>query len=166
MREILFRGKRMDNGEWVEGSLHIERGETDKNGNSSLDYRILGMRGECDYVDPATVGQFTGLPDKNGKRIFEGDVVRQTFEKTNVIVSSDWGGDEYGEVYGEDTGVVVIIPSKGACIKNPVIHREVNGEITQHNERAKMYKNICSGRCEVIGTIHDNPELLEVTPDE
>lgn len=161
LREISFRGKRLDNGEWVEGGCFFHYGEC----------RIVAEGTVNDYiihypVDPSTVCQFTGLLDKNGKRIFEGDVVRQTFEKTNVIVSSDCGGDEYGEVYGEDTGVVAIIPSKGACIKNPVIHREVNGEITQHNERVKMYKNICSRRCEVIGTIHDNPELLEVTPDE
>lgn len=169
MREIIFRGKCVSSGEWVEGCF-VEKKDPLLEPDVRNAFILAQARGDSFVtwfpVDPATVGQFTGLLDKNGKRIFEGDVVRQTFEKTNVIVSSDWGGDEYGEVYGEDTGVVVIIPSKGACIKNPVIHREVNGEITQHNERAKMYKNICSGRCEIIGNIHDNPELLEVTPDE
>lgn len=67
MREILFRGKRVSDGEWVYGSLHIESGETDRNGNQRLNYRILGNRGECDYVTPETVGQYTGKTVKNGK---------------------------------------------------------------------------------------------------
>lgn len=74
MREILFRGKTFD-GEWEEGSLHIEYGETTADGKRSLDYRILGMRGECRYVDPNTVGQYTGLT-ANDKKIFEGDIVQ------------------------------------------------------------------------------------------
>ena len=75
MREILFRGKTFD-GEWEEGSLHIEYGETTADGKRNLDYRILGMRGECRYVDPETIGQYTGLCDKNGRKIFEGDICR------------------------------------------------------------------------------------------
>ena len=116
-------------------------------------------------VLPETVGQFTGLTDKNGVKIFEGDIVRQTFEKTVATAAEFWDSDEYADLYGEDVGAVVMIPSHGVCIKNPIIHREVDGEVTQHGERAKMYKNVCSGRCEVIGNIHDNPELLEVGGD-
>ena len=168
----LYRGKRKDNGEWVEGNLfendngnypmvligHVIMSR-DKHTNE-LSFDGFGL---CE-VDPETVGQFTGLTDKNGKKIFEGDIVKQTFEKTVAIAIADlWGVDEYADLYGEDVGAVVILPSKGTCIKNPVIHREANGEITQDGEVAKMYKNICSGRCEVIGNIHDNQELLEVS---
>jgi uncharacterized phage protein (TIGR01671 family) len=163
MREILFRGKRLDNGEWVEGYYVCIGGKY----HYILSGQLSITSGYPDFikyeVDPATVGQFTGLKDKNGERIFEGDVVRQTFVKTVVTVAEDWGNDEYDDLYGEDVGAVVILPSKGVCIKNPVIHRETNGEVTEHGVVARMYKPVCSCRCEVIGNIHDNPELWEAT---
>lgn len=70
MREIKYRGKRLDNGEWIEGDL------LRMNGHWFI-FPDPAPEGIDKYaVDPATVGEFTGLKDKNGKEIYEGDVIR------------------------------------------------------------------------------------------
>ena len=127
MREIkiLFRGKRIDNGEWIEGSLlgidWCDKPSTYSiapNTPVSVFYSVI----------PETVGQYTGLTDKNGKRIFEGDIVS--------LVKHD------GLIYK-----VVYVP----CRYELVNSKGVNCFVLD------IYK---SENIEVIGNIHDNPELL------
>lgn len=84
MREILFKAKRLDNGAWVEGSLI-----TYKDGTAFIcceDY-IPDVLNKYE-VDPSTVCEYTGLKDKNGKRIFEGDNVYDPHE--NSIYTVEW----------------------------------------------------------------------------
>ena len=93
MREILFKAKRLDNGEWVEGSLisFADGGRAILPSKSAALYKkgaSLFSTVNCLEVDPSTVCQYTGLTDKNGKKIFEGDNVYDPHE--NSIYTVEW----------------------------------------------------------------------------
>lgn len=96
MREIKFRGKRIDNGEWVYGSLLlIENLAYVYNGDScpsevNFEYEFIA-------VDPATVGQYTGLKDKKGKEIFEGDILQEV--ATGQVVAIEYTDFQWGFIY-------------------------------------------------------------------
>ena len=125
MREILFRGKRTDNYEWIEGSLCTTiPSDEDFYTISYFDFEGYYIE---EKVIPETVGQYTGLTDKNGKRIFEGDVIQFcTGMKLHYIVEFGLGGFMVSRY----------------DIRDAII-------------------NVYNCPCEVIGNIHDNPELLK-----
>ena len=151
MREILFMGKRVDNGKWVYGDLRQYRlGDV-----AIWDYKIARMFS----VMLHTVGQYTGLTDKNGRKIFEGDIVRQDYSKT---INTRYDHDTLGfidseSIDGHHIGVVKISPQKGVGMRNPMSYNYSDDT----KRKVKYFVNVCCYRCEVIGNIHDNPELLE-----
>lgn len=80
MREILFRGKRIDNKEWIEGvAFPHDNDKVTMFSQHSTDGCLVG-----EEVDPETVGQFTGLTDKNGKKIFEGDIIEHEGNRYSI----------------------------------------------------------------------------------
>ena len=136
MREILFRGKRVDNGEWVEG-FYVFVPEHYKPEMSKKSYIVSINNGLFFEVIPETVGQYTGLKDKNGKRIFEGDIVQWKDENFNNYTSVvEWCGEKWN------------YPAFDLAKHD----YECNGLQYVHED--------CI--IEVIGTIYDNPELLEM----
>lgn len=140
MRQIKFRGKRVDNGKWVYGNLVncsdciyiVYEAFAD-------DYR-WGFENVFIPIDHATVGQFTGLIDKNGKEIWEGDVLLHkhqidgnfvdfTYENYLVAFNTKYSGFEY----------------------YPIINKHVKQWTT---------RPLGGDEIEIIGNIHDNPSLL------
>ncbi len=137
-REIKFRGKRLDNGEWVEGSLISFQEHY-----SICVFEKPEVPGICNPVIPATVGQYTGLKDKNGTEIWEGDIFK---EDSSGIVRS-----------------VFRVPGGLAFEDNPVsFGYDHRSPVYPYSSIAEMQNaSWLSQCCEVIGNIHDNPELLK-----
>ena len=138
MRAIKFRGKRLDNGEWINGDLHIRTPHA----------HIHSALGSRAFIDTDTIGQFTGLHDKNGKDIYEGDILRS---------------DEYPfNCDGVDNYFAEIVWADNVCgfyritLKNP--NSTVRG--ISHGCWEQLDKEDIKS-FEVIGNIYDNKEYLE-----
>ena len=146
MREILFRGKRCDNSEWVQG-YYIRAEHHWHNHGIHKDWITLGASANGGWfalhnkyaVKAETVGQFTGLTDKNGQKIFEGDIVAQNWYDHNEPADDSFGEVVFCEY---DCSFSVMDVEKDGIVPLGKCH-------AYHWE------------AEVIGNIHDNPELLE-----
>ena len=129
MREILFRGKRKDNGEWIYGNL-TKRDDVKEweyfIGQNSLGYEVI----------PETVGQYTGLNDKNRNKIFEGDIIAHFI---------NWHGKRFNGA--------VRYESKIACWVCDFV-------VNNKTESAYLADWVCGNGAKVIGNIHDNLELV------
>ena len=122
MREILFRGKRADNGEWIEGFLVKKFDKW-----YIYDFDFLPYSSE---ITPETAGQYTGLTDKNGKKIFEGDIVKTTLGITRIVFDKCRGFGGYSD-QKRKTGSLIYLQGIDLALG------------------------------EIIGNIHNNPELLK-----
>lgn len=124
-REIKFRGKRIDDNAWVYGSLLIDYAGTCQiwqKDESGAQHNFI--------VDPNTLGQYTGIKDKNGKEICEGDILKRPYNLTNVVVRWNIKGGSW----------------------------EADCPLSDWSYPFNCF-NI--EEYEVIGTIYENPELLE-----
>lgn len=131
MREILFRAKRIDDGEWVEGSVL----QTDDGDCYIATSCLVGASDEPLMVaaykaNPETLCQFTGLTDKNGKRIWENDIIKH--EISGTIGTVRWYSEDY----------------VGWCVDDVQIDEQ-------------QFTDEMWNECEVIGNIFDHSELLE-----
>lgn len=145
MREDLYRGKRIDNGEWIYWNRFGRL--TDINGEPiRVEINTSALRpyafyvNELPLIDEETVGEYTGLTDKNGKKIFEGDIVKTW---RNTIGKIEFGQYWDEEIEADFYGYTWI--GKG-----------------EYEESITLSLDKRWNGHEVIGNIHDNPELLEV----
>lgn len=145
MREVKFRGFCEKDSEWRYG-FYITDGKTHE-----INTLLKCGSFYVSQIDCESLGQYTGLKDKNGTEIYEGDI---------IVMHTEWSGgynsDDFGE--HENKGVASIVPSKGVmlnkCLKRDLIECE--------DEWSKTWSvNLRSYRSVAIGNIYENPELLE-----
>ena len=131
IRKIVFRGKRTDTGEWVYGDLIQWEG-------GMVEIAPIERDNVQYTVKPDTVGQYTGLKDRNGTDVWEGDIV-----KTPLL------DPIFGDVLSDAFDNVAISFHNGSFV------------VAYYNGRHKIYLQDLYDKIEVIGNIYDNPELLE-----
>ena len=146
MRKILFRGKRLDNGEWLYGDLR----QAPYFDGDTATYIMAPIPGSISSyinysVDPSTVGQYTGLTDKNGKKIFEGDILHYTGLTTEY--------DDFCYVVFDcaEFALKFITMDKQTMAKNELELLPLQRGLFDFCRESNSF--------EVIGNIHDNPEV-------
>lgn len=153
MREILFRGKRKNDYEWLYGFPYITRKNAVKINWYCSEFGSM----RTDEVDPETVGQYTGLIDKNGKKVFEGDIFKFSDEIWESFYTSC--GTEWGSWKVENYAVVGFDDERSGFdfVKYKFCENSVEADIHENHdiEFAEFISSL-----EVIGNIHDNPELI------
>lgn len=160
MREILFRGKDKSgvlNRSWVFGSLDT----TEKEYPSIIYLDRFGNRCRI-FVDPKSVGQYTGLTDKNGKKIFEGDIIQYLtydyFDCRSIVKFGEYKQDgSYGEYKAVDCLGFYVEVDNFTCPDWCDNEPERFHDYLKQQSLAEI-----ASQCEIIGNIYDNPELLEV----
>ena len=147
----LYRGKRKDNGEWVTGYL-IKGNNTYIVTPESIYYMVVSISyiASVEFVEvlPETIGQCTGLRDKNGKLIFEGDVVKYQFDNDDCPFPNKRTDKIIGKIFFSSWRASFSVTA-GKNLSDIL-----------NNDLFRYVRN--GNRVDVIGNIHDNPELLEV----
>ena len=161
MREIEFRGKDIETEEWVFGDLHTLCDKPHIHTEKSK----FPYAGKRSFVIPETIGQFTGLLDKNGKKIFEGDILRvREYENLLMNEFSD-DADRFDLFTLEEIRGKLKIE-----YVTPVVFLDGSFQISTRENDFDMFlaclfgdmkRSSPSFEFEVIGNIHDTPELLE-----
>ena len=163
IREVIFRGKRADSGEWIEGDVLQTRYHS-----GHIEYQIMPQTpvSSAYPVLPETVGQYTGLTDRNGKKIFEGDRIIYRHQCKKLIPCDDATQEEklrYG--IDNDSGLgLAYRPTRTIRYKGYVTIDNLCGLDLNLGNRCQWWR--CKKgeqlmAVEVIGNIHDNPELME-----
>ena len=151
-REILFRGKLSHSDKWIEGNLLIANNDKPYIIPSAVlepDGHHLRIDSDSAYwIIPETIGQFTGLTDKNGVKIFEGDIIKYT-EHSNYLLKSFIADVSYKDYLASFSYLKHGLDDNG--FEQPLIH--FFNEVDEFEEDMLPY-------IEVIGNIHDNPELI------
>ena len=145
-REILFRGKREDNGEWVYGNLFYDP-DLEQTQILYFEYDLTyygeDRESKGGIVDSCTVGQYTGLTDKNGRKIFEGDIIKcsDTINDIEFNAVVEFGNPNHDYNWGYQL-------------------KHISGEKSNLDILCWVDMEETGAFIEVIGNIHDNPELV------